>query len=81
MHGDVEHFGQLVDEASRTGGAGLVHLVINHHAITFDDELGVLPANLDDVGLRVYLNGSPCLRGDFVFDEVGPDEAADQIPA
>ncbi len=80
MHRDAEHLCQLVNEASRAGGAGLVHLVVNHHAIALDDQLGVLPANLDDVSLRVYLGGGSGLRGDFVFDEVGTDKTADQIP-
>ena len=81
VYRDAEHFGKLVNKTSGAGGTCLVHLVVNHHAIALDDQLGVLSANLDDVSFRVYFNGSSCLRGDFILDEVGPDETADQIPS
>ena len=80
VHGYAEHLRQLVNKASGAGGASLVHLIVNNHAIPLDDQLGVLSPNLDNIRLRVYIGGSPGLRGDFVFDEVSPDEAADQVP-
>jgi hypothetical protein len=77
---DAQHIRQLVDETAGARGAGLVHLVIHHHAPALDDQLGVLPADLDNVGLRVYFGGSPGLRRNFVFDQVGADKMSDQIP-
>ncbi len=81
LNRDIKHLRQLIDEAARSGGARLVHLIINHHTISLDDQLRVLPADLDDVRLRVQFLRGPRLGGDLVLDQVGPDEAADQIPS
>ncbi|MBA7660808.1 hypothetical protein ES703_68814 [subsurface metagenome] len=77
----AQHLSQLVDKAARAGGAGFVHLVINHNAVSLDDQLGILPAYLNDICLRVYFGGGSGLGRDFVLNQVGTDEAADQVSA
>jgi len=52
--------------------AGLVHLVVNHGAAALDDQLGVLPADLDNIGVRVDIRGGSRLRGYFVLIRSAP---------
>ena len=80
-HGNAEHFGQFINEASRSGGTRFVHVVVHYHAVPLDDKLGVLAADLDDVRFRVQFKRGPRLSGDLVLDEVSSDEAADQVSA
>ena len=81
IHGNAEHFRQLINEAAGAGSAGLVHLVVNDYPVPLDNQLGVLPADFNNIGFRVYLHSGPGLGGNFVLHQVGPDEAAHQIPA
>ena len=46
LGGDVQQGGHLVDEGTRTAGAGTVHALV--HTALEENDLGVLPAQLDD---------------------------------
>ena len=48
VHGDVQQRGHLVDESAGASGAGAVHPLVD--AAVEEDDLGVLPAQLDDGG-------------------------------
>ena len=48
IHGDVQQRGHLVDESAGASGAGAVHPLVD--AAVEEDDLGVLPAQLDDGG-------------------------------
>ena len=76
---DTQQLGQLVDKAAGARRAGLVHLVVDDHAVALQHELRVLAADLDDVGVRVDLGGRAGLGRDLVLDQVGADEAAHQV--
>ncbi len=79
LDADAHLLGELIDEAARTGGAGLVHLVVDHNAVPLNNELRVLSADFDDICLGIEVHGGSGLGRDLVLDQVGPNEAAHQV--
>ena len=84
---DVQLLGLLLQEGAGAGGAGLVHGEVHHDAVLQADELGVLPADLED-GVRDAVDqlaadegGAGLVGGDLVVDGVGADQFPDQFPA
>ena len=48
LDADAQLLRLLLQERSGAGGAGFVHGEIHHHAVLDGDELGILPADLED---------------------------------
>ena len=48
LDGDSQLLRLLFQEGARARGAGLVHGEVHHHALINADELGVLPADLEN---------------------------------
>ena len=73
--------GQLMEKASRAGGADLVHVEVERVGVADGDVFRVLTADLDDrVHGRVDFNGAAGVRRDLVDDEIGPQEISHYVP-
>ncbi len=84
---DPEALRLLLEERPGPGGARVVHREIGDHAVFEADELGVLPADLEDrIDRRVEIapadeGGAGLVGRDLVLNRVGADQLADQLPA
>jgi hypothetical protein len=79
---EAQPLGLLLEEAARSGRAGLVHLEVHDPAARERDVLRVLPADLEDgVHQRIGFHRCPGMGRDLVLHHVGADEVADEIPA
>jgi len=64
-----------VQETARTGGTDLVHIEIKGMSLIDPDVLGILAADFKNgVDFRVDRYGAPCMRRDFIDDEIGIQE-------
>ena len=79
VHGNAKHLRQFINKASRSRGAGFIHVIVHDNAVSLDNQLGVLPADLDDISFGVYLGGGSGLCRYLILNQVGPDKAAHQI--
>ena len=71
----------LFEKRTGAGGAGVVHRIVNRHAVAQVDVLCILPADLENrvnVGIEVVRPGR--LRGNFVEDMLRAEIGADQFP-
>ncbi len=74
--------GLLLDEAAGARGADVVHDGGRHHAVFQGGELGVLAADFDDrVCVVVEFVSGAGMCGDFVDDQIGVDDPADELAA
>src|SRR5208283_4603428 len=48
-HTNPQHFSKFFDETAGSRCAGFVHLIIYDHAVSFYDQLRILPANFDNI--------------------------------
>ena len=85
--GDLRHrdaevpLGALFQERAGAGGAGVVHRVIDGHAVPEEDVLGVLAADLEDgVHVRVEVGRARGMGRDLVVHMAGAQIGADQFP-
>ena len=72
--------GRFLEERSGPGRAGLVHGVVDGHAVVQQDVLGVLPADLEDgVDLGLEVGGAHRVGDDLVVDAGRLQEHAEQL--
>ena len=76
-NGNAQHLGQLIYKAARSGGTGLVHLVVDDDSVALDNQLGVLSADFDNIGVGINMFSGPGLRRNLVSYHVGANKAAD----
>ena len=70
----------MVEEGAGAGGADGVHGEVDDHAVLQQDDLGVLPADLQHrAHLGDQVEGGHGVGGDLVLDDVGPDDDAAQV--
>ena len=78
---DVEvALGRLLEEGARARRAGLVHRVVDRHAVLEEDVLRVLAADLEDrVDVLGEVGGADGVGDDLVVDALGLEEDAEDL--
>ena len=70
----------FLQEGARAGRAGLVHRVVDGHAVVDEDVLGVLPADLEDrVDVLLEVGRADGVGDDLVVDAGRLEEHAEQL--